>query len=145
MAVEPPKIAEAKCSHRRTLRPEDSKPPRQRYSLRLANIAAAEKQPNASAVPTKAVTKILEETKNFMRQHVLFQHHLRSKSREMKFQSTYQEANKTKTKKLLMKTFYCLQSTKTIPQFIHYIVGPQSLSHERFYNLKFKVLLVTME
>jgi hypothetical protein len=30
------------------------------YSLRLANIAAAEKQANANAVPTKAVTKILE-------------------------------------------------------------------------------------
>jgi hypothetical protein len=28
MAAEPPKIAEAKCSHKRMLRPEESKPPR---------------------------------------------------------------------------------------------------------------------
>lgn len=60
MAAEPPKIAEAKCSHNRMLRPEESKPPRYRYSLRRANMAAREKQPKATAVPTKALTKILE-------------------------------------------------------------------------------------
>ncbi len=57
-AAKPPKIAEAKCSQRRMVRPEESTPPR--YSLRLANIAATKKQANANAVPTKAVTKILE-------------------------------------------------------------------------------------
>lgn len=60
MAAEPPKIEDAKCSHNRMLRPEESRPPRYRYSLRLANMAANEKQLNASAVPTKALTKILE-------------------------------------------------------------------------------------
>ena len=60
MAVEPPKIAEAKCSYRKMLRPEESKKPSYRYSLRPASVAAAEKEPNATEVPTKAVTKILE-------------------------------------------------------------------------------------
>ena len=49
----------ANCSQRRMERAEESKPPRYRYSLRLAIMAAAEKHPKAIAVPTNAVTRIL--------------------------------------------------------------------------------------
>lgn len=59
-AVEPPNMEDASCSHRRMDRPEPSRPPRKRNWRRLATNAAAEKQPKARAVPTKAVTRILQ-------------------------------------------------------------------------------------
>jgi len=40
-------------------REEERNPPKYKNSLLLAIIAAAEKHPNANAVPTNAVTKIL--------------------------------------------------------------------------------------
>jgi hypothetical protein len=57
--VEWPKMAVANCSQIRIDRPEESRPPRYMYSLRLAMMAAQEKHPNAMAVPTKAVTSML--------------------------------------------------------------------------------------
>ena len=54
-----PKIEAANCSQRRMERPDESRPPRYRYSLRLAMMAAPEKHPKAIAVPTKTVTRIL--------------------------------------------------------------------------------------
>ena len=54
-----PKIEVANCSQRRIERPDESRPPRYRYSLRLAMMAAPEKHPKAIAVPTKTVTRIL--------------------------------------------------------------------------------------
>lgn len=61
MAVDPPNNEEAKCNQKRMERPEERTPPKYRYSLRLANIAAAEKQPKATAVPTKALTRMLQD------------------------------------------------------------------------------------
>ena len=63
-----PKIEVANCSQRRIERPDESRPPRYRYSLRLAMMAAPEKHPKAIAVPTNAVTRILvdeQEQKQF--------------------------------------------------------------------------------
>lgn len=54
-----PKMEVANCSQRRMERPDESRPPRYRYSLRLAMMAAPEKHPKAIAVPTNAVTRIL--------------------------------------------------------------------------------------
>lgn len=54
-----PKIEVANCSQRRMERPDESRPPRYRYSLRLAMMAAPEKHPKAIAVPTNAVARIL--------------------------------------------------------------------------------------
>ena len=39
--------------------PEEVRPPRYRYSLRLVMIAALEKHPKAMAVPTNPVTRML--------------------------------------------------------------------------------------
>lgn len=60
-AAAPPKMEEAKCTHIRRDNPEESKPPRYRYSLRLATKAAPEKQAKAKEVPTHAVTITLEK------------------------------------------------------------------------------------
>lgn len=62
-AMEPPKIEAAKCSHKRMERPEESRPPRYKNSRRLAIMAAAEKQPKATAQPTKALTTMLQQGK----------------------------------------------------------------------------------
>ncbi|GER50594.1 transmembrane protein 252 [Striga asiatica] len=59
--IEPPKIEDAKCNHRRMERPEESRPPRYRNSLRLATMAAAEKEAKAKAQPTKAPTRMLQK------------------------------------------------------------------------------------
>jgi hypothetical protein len=59
LLMEWPKMDVANCSQSRIDRPEESKPPRYMYSLRLAMMAAQEKHPNAMAVPTKAVTRML--------------------------------------------------------------------------------------
>ncbi|MFS7924295.1 hypothetical protein Hanom_Chr03g00270911 [Helianthus anomalus] len=59
IATEPPKIDEAKCNQKSIETPDDKRPPRYRYSLRLANMAAPEKQANAIAVPMNALTKML--------------------------------------------------------------------------------------
>lgn len=58
--MEPPKIEDANCNQSRMDRPEESRPPRYKYSLRLATIAAPEKQPKAREQPTKALTKMLQ-------------------------------------------------------------------------------------
>lgn len=63
IASEPPKKYDAILNQHMMERPEDSKPPRYRYSLRLANMAAAEKQAKASAVPTNAPTRMLQYQK----------------------------------------------------------------------------------
>lgn len=39
--------------------PEEVRPPRYRYSLRLVMMAAPEKHPKAMAVPTNPVTRML--------------------------------------------------------------------------------------
>lgn len=59
VAVEP-KTEAAKLSHTRIERPEDSRPPKYKKSLRLATVAAAEKHPKARAVPPKADTSMLQ-------------------------------------------------------------------------------------
>lgn len=61
MAADPPKIAEANCNHMSMESPEDSKPPRYRYSLLLANMAAPEKQAKATADPTNALIRMLHQ------------------------------------------------------------------------------------
>lgn len=60
MATELPKRKDANLTHIRMERPEPKKPPRYMYSRRLATSAAIEKQVNDTAVPTKAVTRILQ-------------------------------------------------------------------------------------
>jgi hypothetical protein len=59
LLVEWPKMDVANCSQSRIDRPEESRPPRYMYSLRLAMMAAQEKQPKAMAVPTNPVTRML--------------------------------------------------------------------------------------
>jgi hypothetical protein len=63
-----PKIEVANCSQRRMERPDESRPPRYRYSLRLAMMAAPEKHAKATAVPTNAVTRILVHEMQFHQQ-----------------------------------------------------------------------------
>jgi len=63
-AVEPPKMEEAKCNQRRMDNPEETKPPRYRYSLRLATKAAPEKHAKAKDVATNALRIRLEQQKN---------------------------------------------------------------------------------
>lgn len=53
-------MEEAKCNQNRMERPDERRPPRYKYSLRLATMAAAEKQPNATAHPTKAPITMLQ-------------------------------------------------------------------------------------
>lgn len=60
-AMEPPKIADAKCNQKSMASPDESRPPRYKNSLRLATIAAAEKQPKATPQPTKAPTRMLHD------------------------------------------------------------------------------------
>lgn len=59
--TEPLKIEDANCSQNSIERPEERRPPRYKYSLRLATMAAAEKQPKANAQPTKAPTTMLQK------------------------------------------------------------------------------------
>nr|GMC80921.1 40S ribosomal protein S14 [Ipomoea batatas]GMC80922.1 40S ribosomal protein S14 [Ipomoea batatas]GMC85253.1 40S ribosomal protein S14 [Ipomoea batatas] len=60
-AIEPPKMEDANCNQNSRERPDESRPPRYRYSLRLATMAAAEKQPNTKAQPTNAPTRMLKQ------------------------------------------------------------------------------------
>lgn len=57
-------MEEAKCNQRRMDNPEESKPPRYRYSLRLATKAAPEKHAKAKDVATNALKIRLEKQKN---------------------------------------------------------------------------------
>jgi hypothetical protein len=66
LLVEWPKMDVANCSQSRIDRPEESKPRRYMYSRRLAMTAAQEKHPNAMAVPTNPVTRMLVTQKNRM-------------------------------------------------------------------------------
>ena len=59
MAVEPPKMEEAKCTERRKEIDDPTKPPRKRKWRHLVTFAAIEKQANAALVPTSAVTRML--------------------------------------------------------------------------------------
>lgn len=57
-------MEEAKCNQRRMDNPEETKPPRYRYSLRLATKAAPEKHAKAKDVPTNALKIRLQQKKN---------------------------------------------------------------------------------
>lgn len=59
-AMEAPKMEDAKCNQKRRETPDERRPPRYKYSLRLANMAAAEKQPKTRAQPTKAPSTMLQ-------------------------------------------------------------------------------------
>lgn len=61
MAADPPKMEEAKCNQKSMERPDKSSPLRYRYCLRFTRVAAAEKHPNAMAVPTNALMRILHQ------------------------------------------------------------------------------------
>lgn len=63
-AVEPPKMEEAKCNQRRMDNPEETKPPRYRYSLRLETKAAPEKHAKAKEVATNALKMRLHQWKS---------------------------------------------------------------------------------
>jgi hypothetical protein len=56
-------MEEAKCNHIRMDNPEETKPPRYKYSLRLATKAAPEKHPKAKAVATNELKMRLEQWK----------------------------------------------------------------------------------
>jgi len=60
---------EAKCNQRRMDNPEETKPPRYRYSLRLATKAAPEKHAKAKDVATNALKIRLEKQKRMMSQN----------------------------------------------------------------------------
>lgn len=62
-AMAPPKMEDAKCNHMRRETPDERRPPRYKYSLRLANMAAAEKQPKTTPQPTKAPSTMLQQKK----------------------------------------------------------------------------------
>lgn len=66
-AMEPPKMEDAKCNQKRRETPDERRPPRNKYSLRLANMAAAEKQPKTTAQPTKAPSTMLQQEKLYIR------------------------------------------------------------------------------
>ena len=66
LLAEWPKIDVANCSQSRIDTPAESRPPRYMYSLRLAMMAAQEKHPNAMAVPTNPVTRMLVTKRNRM-------------------------------------------------------------------------------
>lgn len=77
IVVDPPNIEEAKFNQKRMERQEERTPPKYRNSLRLANIAATEKQPKATAVPTKALTRMLHGRFLYINAHVKHQQVLR--------------------------------------------------------------------
>lgn len=56
-------MEDAKCNQRRMDNPEETKPPRYRYSLRLATKAAPEKHPKAKAVATNELKMRLKQRK----------------------------------------------------------------------------------
>lgn len=69
--MEPPKMEDASCNQQRRETPDERSPPRYKYSLRLATMAAAEKQPKATAQPTKAPITMLQYKECKHQKHIV--------------------------------------------------------------------------